>query len=76
MKVKKLEKDPGLKVENVKIVEDFDYSKIRIAVYPVKDISFEKYPLSPVKSLQVTIYTTESQDNAILHKLHTRTRSI
>lgn len=76
MKTKKLEKDPGLKIEEMKVIENFDYSQIKIAVYPAKDISFEKYPLSPIKSLQVTVYTTESQDIAVLHRLHTNTRTI
>jgi len=44
--------------------------------YPEKDIIFPGAKLSPVKSLRVNIISTESQDLAILHHLHSQTRTI
>lgn len=58
----------------VTLVLNFDYSQIKIAVSQEKDITFDKYPQSAVKLLQVNIYSTESQDMAVLHKLHSSTR--
>ncbi len=42
--------------------------------YQEKEIIFNN-PLSPVKSLQVNICSTETQHQTALHKLHTLTRS-
>jgi len=44
-------------------------------VYQEKEIIFNSH-LTPIKSLKVTISSTESQDMQVLHKLHTLTRSV
>jgi len=41
--------------------------------YPERQITFNESRLSAVKSLEVSICSTESQDIALLHKLHTKT---
>lgn len=46
-----------------------------VLVYPEKEIIFENNKLSPVKSLKVNICSIETQDMAILHRLHTQTRA-
>lgn len=74
MKVKKIGKDP--EIGEIYLAEDFDYSQIRVVIIQGEKITFEKHPQSVVKSLEVNIYSTESQDMAILHKLHTNTRSV
>lgn len=44
--------------------------------FPDDPISFDNSPLSAVKTLGVNIYSTETEDMGILHKLHTATRSV
>jgi len=39
-------------------------------------IIFDNSPLSAVKSLKVNLYSTETEEMGILHKLHTMTRSV
>ncbi|MBP6913437.1 MAG: hypothetical protein KBC00_02400 [Candidatus Levybacteria bacterium] len=41
-----------------------------------KDIEFKSSGQSAVKSLKVIVLSTESQDMAILHNLHTKTYSL
>lgn len=43
--------------------------------YPEKEIILHNSPQSAIKSLKVNILSAESQDMAILHKLHSKTRS-
>jgi len=44
--------------------------------YPEKGIAFPEAKLSPVKSLKVNIISTETLDMAMLHRLHSQTRTI
>jgi len=45
-----------------------------VLVYRERDVMFKNSSQSAVKSLQVNIVSTESQDMSILHRLHTLTR--
>lgn len=45
-----------------------------VFTFPEKDIIFLNSKLSPVKYLKVNIVSTESQDMAVLHRLHSQTR--
>lgn len=74
MKVKKIGKDPEM--GEIYLVEDFNYSQVKAVIIQGEKITFKNYPQSAVKSLEVNIYSTESQDMAILHRLHTQTRTI
>jgi len=47
-----------------------------VLVYRAKDIIFKNAAQSAVKSLGVTISSMESQDMAVLHRLHSQTRSV
>ena len=44
--------------------------------YPERQITFNESRLSAVKSLEVNICSTETEDMALLHKLHTKTREV
>ena len=44
--------------------------------YPERKITFNKSGQAVVKSLEVNICSTESQDMALLHKLYTKTREV
>ncbi len=46
-----------------------------VLVYPEKKMVFKNSPQVAVKSLEVNICSTEVLDMAILHKLHTQTRT-
>lgn len=47
-----------------------------VMVYREKDIIFKDSTQSAVKKLQVNVVSTESQDMAVLHRLHTLVRSL
>lgn len=47
-----------------------------VLVYRETDVIFKDSSQSAVKSLKVNIVSTESQDMAILHRLHTQTRAV
>jgi hypothetical protein len=47
-----------------------------VLVYQEKDVVFANSSQSAVKSLKVNIVSTESQDMAILHRLHMQVRSV
>lgn len=58
------------------LAEDFDYSQVKAVIMPGKKITFKNSPQLAVKSLEVNIYSIESEDMAILHRLHTQTRVV
>ncbi len=43
--------------------------------YQAKKITFDKYPLSVVKSLKVNICSTETVDMGVLHKIQNNVRT-
>jgi hypothetical protein len=47
-----------------------------VLVYQEKDVIFKDSAQSTVKNLKVNVVSTESQDMAILHRLHTLVRSL
>lgn len=47
-----------------------------VLTYPELEIAFGQSRQAAVKSLKVRVFSTESRDMAVLHKLHTQTREI
>lgn len=47
-----------------------------IMIYQEKDVVFKNSSQSAVKSLKVNIVSTEFKEMAVLHQLHTQTRSV
>lgn len=47
-----------------------------ILTYPEKPLTFKESTQQAVKTLEVTVSSTESKDQSILHKLHTKMRDM
>lgn len=76
MKSKKEKRDEG--IAKVTILEELDPTQIKAIVFQGPDIQFKESVQSAVKSLKVTITSTEALDQkaiSILHKLHTQIRT-
>jgi len=47
-----------------------------VLMYPEKEVTMESSPQTAVKTLQVNICSTESNDLCVLHHLHSKVKQI